>query len=223
MVHADGFARQGAQAGDAPADPAPGLWWRRMFRGEEHELRRLRRWLTGLLPDRPARDDLLSVAVELGTNAIQHTASGQGGWFTVEVTWRGPVVRVSVTDGGAPGGPCLTNDPMSDCGRGLVIVRALSVRTGVSGGEHGRAVWAEIPWSPAPPVATPSGHVIPVAQPAPDGGFGPCGQAAGHGHATSNGHTPSNGQAGQNGHTGQNGRMSPDDSDHPYPASASPN
>ncbi len=165
MVHANGFAREGVQAGEAPADTGPGLWWRRMFRGEEQELRRLRRWLTGLLPDRPARDDLLSVAVELGTNAIQHTASGQGSWFTVEVTWRGPVVRVAVTDGGAPAGPCLTTDPMSDGGRGLVIVRALSVRAGVSGGEGGRTVWAEIPWSPAPP----NGHPFPQAQPAPDG------------------------------------------------------
>ncbi len=135
--------------------------WRRLFRGEKHELQRLRRWLAGLLPDRPARDDLLSVAVELATNAIQHTASGQGGWFTVEVACHGPAVRVAVADGGAAAGPRLNDDPMSDCGRGLVIVHALSLCTGVSGGEQGRTVWAEIPWAPEP-----------VARPdtAPDGG-----------------------------------------------------
>jgi hypothetical protein len=152
MVHANGFAWQDAQAGEAPAQTAPGLWWRRLFRGEERELRRLRHWLSGLLPDCPARDDLLSVAVELGTNAIQHTASGQGGWFAAEVTWHGSVVRVAVADGGAPSGPCLAEDSMSDCGRGLVIVCALSVRTGVSGDASGRTVWAEIPWPQDPAI-----------------------------------------------------------------------
>ena len=67
-------------------------------------MRQLRRWLTALLPDGPARDDLISVAVELGTNAIQHTSSGQGGWFTVEVARRGAVTRIDVTDEGAQAG-----------------------------------------------------------------------------------------------------------------------
>ena len=122
--------------------------WQRLFRGQEGELRHLRRWLAGLLPDSSARDDLISVAVELGTNAIQHTASGNGGWFTVEVACLGSVIRVAVTDEGAPGGPCVNEDPLSDDGRGLVIVRALSVTSGVCGNTSGRTVWAEI--APAP-------------------------------------------------------------------------
>jgi serine/threonine-protein kinase RsbW len=168
MVHADGSAPHGAAAGESPNgtggpgeprgpgrpggphDPdQAGHRWRQRFRGEDHELQRLRCWLAGILPDHPARDDVLSVAVELGTNAIQHTASGRNGWFTVEVAWPGPVVRVAVADGGATSGPCLNDDPLSDCGRGLVIVHALSVRTGVSGGRWGRTVWAEVPWAPA--------------------------------------------------------------------------
>ena len=144
--------------------------WQRLFRGQQTELRQLRHWLTGLLPDTSARDDLISVAVELGTNAIQHTASGDGGWFTVEVACLGPVIRVAVTDEGGPGVPCLTGDPLSsgdlaldgaldgdldldrelavdcesDCGRGLLIVRALSVTSGVCGNTRGRTVWAEV-------------------------------------------------------------------------------
>ena len=51
----------------------------RTFPGRPSELARLRRWLVGLLPDTPARDDVVTIAVELCTNAIQHTASGQGG------------------------------------------------------------------------------------------------------------------------------------------------
>jgi len=118
--------------------------WHRLFRGQEGELRQLREWLTALLPDGPARDDLISVAVELGTNAIQHTASGNGGRFMVEVACLGPATRVSVTDEGAADEPCLTEDPLSEHGRGLIIVRALSAASGMSGDASGRTVWAEI-------------------------------------------------------------------------------
>src|ERR1700742_4040570 len=125
-----GRTRAGRDRSDwAPFDPAAADWlgawtpvsrpvprhdrWQRLFRGQESELRQLRRWLCVLLPDTSARDDLISVAVELGTNAIQHTASGDGGWFTVEVACLGPVIRVAVTDEGGPGVPCLTGDPLS--------------------------------------------------------------------------------------------------------------
>lgn len=146
--------------------------WQRLFRGQESELRQLRRWLCVLLPDTSARDDLISVAVELGTNAIQHTASGDGGWFTVEVACRDSVIRVAVTDEGAPSAPQLGQDPFacddlltadadadadydydydSVCGRGLLIVQALSVASGVCGNVGGRTVWAEV-------LATPQGR-----------------------------------------------------------------
>ena len=93
-------------------------------------MRHLRRWLTGLLPDCPERDDLISVAVELGTNAVQHTASGAGGWFTVAVTRRATVVRLDVTDEGGPCGPQAGGDPMSDCGRGVGPGRCDGTRRG---------------------------------------------------------------------------------------------
>ena len=173
MVHANGSARHDAKAGRPPPGGTPfSLSRRRLFRGEERELQRVRAWLAGLLPDCPARDDLVSVAVELGTNAIQHTLSGRGGWFTVEVTWLGPAVRVAVTDDGAATGPHMNGDAMSDGdsdnGRGLVIVRALSARTGISGSHFGRTVWAEIPWSAdsaATPAAAPDRCAIPAANP----------------------------------------------------------
>ncbi|HEY2237730.1 MAG TPA: ATP-binding protein [Streptosporangiaceae bacterium] len=139
--------------------------WLRLFRGQESELGQLRHWLTGLLPDSPGRDDLISVAVELGTNAVQHTASGNGGWFTVEVATLGPMLRVSVTDEGSERGPSLSDDPPADpdlddvldaiagtrCdrGRGLLIVRALAVTCGVCGNASGRTVWAEVARAPA--------------------------------------------------------------------------
>jgi Histidine kinase-like ATPase domain len=117
-----------------------------VFRGEVRELSALRRWLVSLLPDCPARDDVLSVATELGSNAIEHTASGHGGWFAVEVTWHPSVVQVAVADAGGSADPQVIDDPAAERGRGLLLVRGLSVRTGFTGDQRGRLVWAHIAW-----------------------------------------------------------------------------
>ena len=75
------------EVGGGPAEPSPvpasAHRWRQVFLGEERQLGLLRRWLVACLPECPARDDVISVATELGTNAILHTASGRGGWFSV--------------------------------------------------------------------------------------------------------------------------------------------
>jgi hypothetical protein len=109
----------------------------------------LRQWLTSLLPECPARDDLVTVANELASNAIKHTASGPGGRFAVEVTCYGPVVRIAVADSGAATAPQVIDDPGSEHGRGLLLVQSLSVRTGVVGDHRGRLIWADIRWDTA--------------------------------------------------------------------------
>ncbi|TMR07833.1 ATP-binding protein [Nonomuraea turkmeniaca] len=144
-------ARTAAMA--APAWPT--LRWRQQFPGHEPELSRLRRWLESVLPACPARDDLLLVAVELAANAIAHTASGQGGAFVTDLTWHHATVRITVADGGAAGEPHLVDDPMAEHGRGLHLVRQLSVRMGVAGDARGRLVWADIGWS-GPRLSSPS-------------------------------------------------------------------
>ena len=142
----------------------PEISWRRVFPGEECQVCVLRRWLASLLPARPELSDLLVVATEMVNNAIRHTASGRGGRFTVEVTWYPAMVRVAVTDGGAPGGPHLIQDPLSENGRGLRLILGMSARSGVSGDRAGRQVWAEIPWGdgavagPAPQTAGEAVH-----------------------------------------------------------------
>jgi len=128
-------------AGDTPL--APGLRTRRVFPGEERALAALRRWLSSMLTACPARDDVLCVATELGTNAVRHTASGRGGWFAVEIVWGESVLRVAVIDGGGPAEPHVIDDPAGEGGRGLLLVRGLSVRTGVRGDQRGRLVWAD--------------------------------------------------------------------------------
>jgi anti-sigma regulatory factor (Ser/Thr protein kinase) len=131
-----------------------GLRWRRVFPGAEAQLRELRRWVTGLLPDSAARGDVLTVAVELAANALRHSASGRpGGCFAAELTWYGPSVRIAVADGGGPGEPRVLDRPYGDeldgfdeHGRGLTMVEALAARTGVIGDARGRVVWAEVRW-----------------------------------------------------------------------------
>ena len=137
------------QRRDMPGTPlelVPGTRWRRVFPGEERQLGVIRRWLASLLPDSPARDDLAVVATELGTNAIRHTVSGRGGWLVVEIAWYGPVVRVTVGDNGGPTEPRVIDDPAAEHGRGLLLVRGLSLRTGVCGDHRGRLVWADLLW-----------------------------------------------------------------------------
>jgi hypothetical protein len=135
---------------------ATALRWRRVFRGEEPELRQVRLWLAWLLPEHPCRDDVIAVAAELSTNALRHTVS-RGRWFAVEVSWRPPAVRVAVADCGGDREPQVIDDPAAEHGRGLLLVRGLSLRTGVVGDRRGRLVWADVAW----PGATAANAITP--------------------------------------------------------------
>lgn len=138
---------EGTDTAGRPEAQAPALRWRRAFPDENAQIGALRRWLEWLLPPCPGRDDLVSVAVELSTNAVRHTASGRGGQFAVEVIWSVRMTRVAVYDGGAPNGPRVIEDPLREDGRGLLMVNTLSVRRGVSGNAQGRVVWADMLWT----------------------------------------------------------------------------
>jgi Histidine kinase-like ATPase domain len=138
---------------DGPGSPlAAGLRWRRVFPGRERELAALRRWLTSLLPECPAREDVLTVANELASNAIQHTLSGHGAWFAVEVGWHPTAVQVAVADCGGPAEPHVINDPGAERGRGLLMVQGLPSAPGTPvisvAGWCGRRSAGMIPASP---------------------------------------------------------------------------
>jgi serine/threonine-protein kinase RsbW len=121
--------------------------WSRVFSGEPAQLRMMRRWIRDLLPPCPALDDLVSVVDELAVNALAHTASGHGGWFSVEVLLTHDLVRVVVGDQGSPTEPHVIHDLQGEGGRGLLLVSELSIGMGVSGGADGRFVWADLPWA----------------------------------------------------------------------------
>lgn len=152
MLAAGGEPGQGSGVSRAP-QLSPGPRWRRVFPGEERQLAVLRRWLASLLPEGPARDDVATVANELASNAVKHTASGRGGTFAVEIAAHESVVRVAVADLGAPTSPRVIDDLAAENGRGLLLASGLSVRTGMHGGPTGRLVWADIRWDGMAPAA----------------------------------------------------------------------
>lgn len=154
--------------------PSPGLCPERcaqVFPGEPGQVPRARAFVASALAGCPAREALLTCVSELAANAIAHTASGDGGVFTVEVVRPAVgVAQVAVTDAGAPQepadpaeatGPADAGDepsPADDLeslpegGRGLLLVAACSSRWGYhdadssAGGDAGRTVWAEATW-----------------------------------------------------------------------------
>jgi len=130
------------------------MQWHRVFPGQAAQLGLLRSWVESLLPACPSRDDAVTVASELAANAVRHTASKDtDGTFLAVLTWRPQAVRVAVADGGAATAPRIISDPGREDGRGLMMVAALSVRTGVSGDQRGRVVWADVAWAgDAPPL-----------------------------------------------------------------------
>jgi anti-sigma regulatory factor (Ser/Thr protein kinase) len=105
-----------------------------------------RRWWR-VFPGQGGQLDVIAVASELGANAVCHTASGRGGQFSVEVAWTGSVVSIVVGDGGGPAEPRVIDDPESENGRGLLLVRSLSLTVEVTGDKRGRFVRADVPWA----------------------------------------------------------------------------
>jgi serine/threonine-protein kinase RsbW len=143
-----------------PAPPLRALTHRRCartFHGTPASVPEARRYVAGILVGCPARETLVTCTSELCTNAIEHTASGDGGVFTVEVERpRDGVARVAVTDAGSPSVPApgsvLGSHSMAEGGRGLALVAAYAARWGYADAAPGRTVWAEATW----PVPVPS-------------------------------------------------------------------
>jgi serine/threonine-protein kinase RsbW len=132
------------------------------FPGEPSQVRCARRFISDLLgPTWPRLDDVLVLASEISSNAVRHTASGNGGKFEVAVSVFAAVgaVRVAVTDQGSPSEPAIASGTdgdgesglleMSSGGRGLRIVDVMADRWGHRGSELGRTVWFEVAANPA--------------------------------------------------------------------------
>ena len=131
----------------------------RVFAGVPAQVPEARAFASRALTGCPAREALMLCVTEFCANAIQHTASGAGGAFTVEVARPvDGVAYIAVTDAGGgdwavptPGCPAAGADvaQLAECGRGLALVTASSSRWGYEkapGPVPGCTVWAEATW-----------------------------------------------------------------------------
>ena len=101
-----------------------------------------RRLVRAALPDCPRGDDLMLAVTELATNCVVHSASGQGGSFTVRLRTGPSWARIEVTDDG----PADSQATVSN-GWGLAIVAGITDRAGaVIQGDGCRTAWAEVTW-----------------------------------------------------------------------------
>ncbi|GII84878.1 hypothetical protein Ssi03_28680 [Sphaerisporangium siamense] len=121
-----------------------------VFPGREVSAGEARRWLRKILADHPRRDDAVLLFSEIFTNAVAHTASPRIP-VTVLVEWDG-TVQVKVTDQGGATAPCpcrAAPDALTEHGRGITLVRALSRRWGFIKDTTGCTVWFTLaPQSP---------------------------------------------------------------------------
>lgn len=99
-------------------------------------------------------DDLLLIVSELVSNAVTHAAELSPEVVT-ELSVRRASVRVSVEDGDPYRPKALENDTASTGGRGLLLVKSVTLQAGgvcdvEHTGEGGKVIWASLPVPPEP-------------------------------------------------------------------------
>ncbi|HEV3015046.1 MAG TPA: ATP-binding protein [Actinomycetota bacterium] len=119
---------------------------RREFSGEADQVAAARRFVASAIHDGgPVRDVSRLLVSEAATNAVLHSASGNGGTFAVQYLISEDLLRVEVHDGGGPTSPRRRVHHLeSMTGRGLDLFDALSDRWGVDGSPDGWTVWFEL-------------------------------------------------------------------------------
>jgi anti-sigma regulatory factor (Ser/Thr protein kinase) len=98
---------------------------------------------------RAVLDTVELLTCEVITNALRHTVSGlSGGEVRVRLLATEETFRVEVLDQGAIGSipEICVPDPMSECGRGMFLVEALSKEWGVTRNRTGTRTWFEVPF-----------------------------------------------------------------------------
>jgi anti-sigma regulatory factor (Ser/Thr protein kinase) len=122
----------------------------REFSGHAEQVAAARRFVASAIQaGGSARDVSRLLVSEAATNAVLHSASGDGGTFSVGYLISDHLLRVEVSDGGGPNGPRRrVHDLESMTGRGLDLFDALSDRWGVDGGPAGWRIWFELDLAP---------------------------------------------------------------------------
>ena len=119
---------------------------RREFIGQADQVAAARRFVASAIQaGGPARDVSRLLVSEAATNAVLHSASGNGGTFSVHYLISDDLLRVEIHDAGGPTSPRRRVHHLeSMTGRGLDLFDALSDRWGVDGTSAGRTVWFEL-------------------------------------------------------------------------------
>jgi anti-sigma regulatory factor (Ser/Thr protein kinase) len=119
---------------------------RREFSGQPDQVAAARRFVASAVDVAGSARDVSRLLVsEAATNAVLHSASGDGGTFTVEYLVSDHRLRVEVHDGGGATGPRRRVHHLeSMTGRGLDLFDALSDRWGVDGSPGGWTLWFEL-------------------------------------------------------------------------------
>lgn len=121
--------------------------WSRAFPGRPEQVSQARGFVGSVLAGRPEADEAVLIASELCSNAVLHSASGgPDGMFAVTVRRAADRSRVSVQDMGSPTAPAIKladGEPL-ECGRGLLLVAALTKEWGTTRNRLGWVVWAEL-------------------------------------------------------------------------------
>jgi anti-sigma regulatory factor (Ser/Thr protein kinase) len=122
---------------------------KRTFPGSPDQVARVREFVRLVIGPLPVVDEAVLLASELATNAVIHTASGQGRAFDVAVSRYPSAVRVEVHDAGSHQVPMLRpRDHLTEKGRGLGLVSLVADRWGHSDDMGGRSVFFELCWQP---------------------------------------------------------------------------
>lgn len=74
---------------------------------------------------------------ELATNSVLHARTG----FAVELSFQGEILRIGVSDGSSRAPVAKAHSAHATTGRGLEVVKALSVSWGVIEHPEGKTVW----------------------------------------------------------------------------------
>jgi len=118
---------------------------RRVFRGDPAQVAQARRFVQRSLAPHGLAADAALLTSELATNAVRHTATGEGGTFEIIICQRPGTVRIAVIDAGSRTAPApLPPDGLNSSGRGLALVDALARQWGQQGNRHSRAVWFDL-------------------------------------------------------------------------------
>ena len=118
----------------------------REFSGQADQVAAARRFVASAIrAGGPARDVSRLLVSDAATNALLHSASGDGRSFSVGYLISDDLLRVEVHDNGGPGGPRRrVHHIESMTGRGLDLFDALSDRWGVDGSPDGWTIWFEL-------------------------------------------------------------------------------